>query len=168
VRPARTPPPWTSPRPSSAAGPRSRTERISVKGRNPILSVSEIPPAPARATTRSISSSSTRSRRDSRAVMVDRYAVLLRDEQRYLEAVAVPSGALVRPRERGDRWVSFQPQSDGGLCAATWSDYREVRRRSTAGKPATSASATAENGGAPPASPRIRSCARDCRIGDSG
>jgi hypothetical protein len=55
----------------------------------------------------------------------DQCAVLLRDDQRYLEAVALPSGALVRPRERGDRWVSFEPQSEGGFCAATWSGYRE-------------------------------------------
>jgi transposase len=43
--------------------PRSRTEQVTVKGKNPILSVSEVPPAPARATAPSISSSSTGSRR---------------------------------------------------------------------------------------------------------
>jgi hypothetical protein len=52
-------------------------------------------------------------------------AVLLRDAERYLEAVALPSGAVVRPRQPGDRWVSFEEQSDGGFCAATWSGYRE-------------------------------------------
>ncbi len=55
----------------------------------------------------------------------NRCAVLLMDDQHYLEADALPSGALVRPRERGDRWVSTEPQSDGGFCATTWSGYRE-------------------------------------------
>jgi hypothetical protein len=52
-------------------------------------------------------------------------AVLLRDAERYLEAVALPSGAVVRPHQPGDRWVSFEEKSDGGFCAATWSGYRE-------------------------------------------
>lgn len=56
-------------------------------------------------------------------------AVLLSDDQHHLEAVALPSGALVRPRERGDRWTSFEPQSDGGFCATTWSGYREWSAR---------------------------------------
>jgi hypothetical protein len=55
----------------------------------------------------------------------DQCAVLLRDEERYLEAVALPAGAVVRPRQSGDRWVSFEVQSDEGFCAATWSGYRE-------------------------------------------
>ena len=59
----------------------------------------------------------------------DQCAVLLRDDQRYLEAVALPSGAVVRPQERGDRWVSFEPHSDGGFCATTWSCYRECFAR---------------------------------------
>jgi len=159
--------------------PRSRTERITVKGKNPILSVSEVPPAPARATAPSIGSSSTRSRRYWRAVTVDRSAprksssaspttspcdadqcaVPLRDDQRCLEAVALPNGALMRPRERGDRGVSFEPQS-GGRCAATWSGYREVRRRSTAGEPASSA--PVHEATASPSSRRSRSA----RVGD--
>ena len=52
-------------------------------------------------------------------------AVLVRDEQGYLEAVALPSGATVRPQDPDDRWVSFEEQSDGGFCASTWSGYRE-------------------------------------------
>lgn len=59
----------------------------------------------------------------------DQCAILLSDDQGRLEAVALPSGALVRPRERGDRWVSFEPQGDGGFCAATWSGYRECFAR---------------------------------------
>jgi hypothetical protein len=52
-------------------------------------------------------------------------AVLLRDSDRYLEAVALPGGATVRPHERGDRWVSFESDEDDGFCATTWSGYRE-------------------------------------------
>jgi hypothetical protein len=55
----------------------------------------------------------------------DRCAVLLRDADRYLEAVTLPSGAIVQPHETGDRWVSLEGQDDGGFCAATWSGYRE-------------------------------------------
>lgn len=54
-----------------------------------------------------------------------RCAVLIRDEQRYLEAVGLPSGATVRPHNPYDRWVSFEEQQDGGFCASTWSGYRE-------------------------------------------
>ena len=56
---------------------------------------------------------------------VDQCAVLLHDDQHHLEAVALPSRAIVRPRELGDRWTSFDPQSDGGFCASTRSGYRE-------------------------------------------
>lgn len=52
-------------------------------------------------------------------------AVLLRDEQGNLESALLASGAAVRPRELGDRWVSFEPRDDGGFCAATSSGYRE-------------------------------------------
>jgi len=52
-------------------------------------------------------------------------AVLLRDEQGYLESALLASGAAVRPHELGDRWVSFEARDDGGFCAATWSGYRE-------------------------------------------
>lgn len=59
----------------------------------------------------------------------DQCVVLPSDDQRDLEAVALHSGALVRPRERGDRWASFEPQSDGGFRATTWSGYRECFAR---------------------------------------
>ena len=52
-------------------------------------------------------------------------AVLVRDDLRYLQAVGLPSGTVVHPHELGDRWVSFEEQSDGGFCASTWSGYRE-------------------------------------------
>jgi len=59
----------------------------------------------------------------------DDCAVLLRDAQRYLEGVALPSGATVRPHQPEDRWVSFEGQSDGGFCAVTWSGYCECFAR---------------------------------------
>lgn len=61
--------------------------------------------------------------------LADQCAVLLRDDQRHLEAVALPSGVLARPRDRADRWATFEPQSDGGFCATTWSGYRECFAR---------------------------------------
>ena len=54
-----------------------------------------------------------------------RCAVLIRDEQGYLETVALPGGATVRPHDPGDRWVSFEEQTGGGFCASTWNGYRE-------------------------------------------
>lgn len=52
-------------------------------------------------------------------------AVLRRDEHGYLEAAVLTCGVNVRPREPGDRWVSFEAHDDGGFCATTWSGYRE-------------------------------------------
>ena len=52
-------------------------------------------------------------------------AVLIRDEQGYLENVVLPSGASVRPHDADDRWVSFEEQNDGGFCASTWNGFRE-------------------------------------------
>jgi len=54
-----------------------------------------------------------------------RCAVLIRDEQGYLETIALPSGATVKPHDSGDRWVSFEEQKGGGFCASTWSGYWE-------------------------------------------
>jgi hypothetical protein len=52
-------------------------------------------------------------------------SVLIRDSDRYLEAVALPRGVLVRPHEPEDRWVSFEPREGGGFCATTFTCYRE-------------------------------------------
>ncbi len=49
----------------------------------------------------------------------DHGAVLLRDSDHYLTAVRLPSGAQVKPREPGDRWVSFEIEAQG-FSAATW------------------------------------------------
>jgi hypothetical protein len=48
-----------------------------------------------------------------------RCSVLMRDTEGYLEAVTLPHGTTARPREPGDRWVSFEPQSGGGFCATS-------------------------------------------------
>jgi hypothetical protein len=55
----------------------------------------------------------------------ERCAVLVRDADRYLEAVALPQGPVVRPHDPDDRWVSFEPQAGGGFCATTLTCYRE-------------------------------------------
>jgi hypothetical protein len=52
-------------------------------------------------------------------------AVLVRDSDRYLRAVALPHGPVVRPHDPDGRWVSFESQADGGFCATTFSCYRE-------------------------------------------
>lgn len=55
----------------------------------------------------------------------DECAVLLRDSERYLNAVHLPSGAHVSPQKPGDHWVSFEPGSNG-FSAATWNGWRET------------------------------------------
>lgn len=52
-------------------------------------------------------------------------AVLLNDRERHLEAVLLPSGALVRPHQPSDRWRSVEMHEDLGFCATTWNGYRE-------------------------------------------
>ena len=52
-------------------------------------------------------------------------AVLLNDQERHLEAVLLPSGALVRPHQPGDRWRSVEMHEDLSFCATTWSGYKE-------------------------------------------
>lgn len=52
-------------------------------------------------------------------------AVLLHDNERHLEAVLLPSGALVRPYQSSDRWRLVEMHEDHGFCATTGSGYRE-------------------------------------------
>jgi len=52
-------------------------------------------------------------------------AVLLNDQERHLEAVLLPSGALVRPHQPSERWRSVEMHEDLSFCATTWSGYRE-------------------------------------------
>ncbi|MDD7834426.1 MULTISPECIES: hypothetical protein [Paenarthrobacter] len=44
---------------------------------------------------------------------IDRCAVVLRDIERRMTAVLLPSGALVRPRDQEDNWVSFGEEGLG-------------------------------------------------------
>ncbi|WP_406026212.1 hypothetical protein OH802_06480 [Nocardioides sp. NBC_00850] len=55
----------------------------------------------------------------------DECAALLRDSERYLNAVRLPSGAHVSPQDSGDHWVSFEIEQSG-FSAATWSGWRET------------------------------------------
>lgn len=55
----------------------------------------------------------------------DQCAVLLRDSERYLNAVRLPSGAQVTPQDSGDHWVSFEIEPNG-FSAATWNGWRET------------------------------------------
>ena len=55
----------------------------------------------------------------------DECAVLLRDSERYLTAVLLPSGAQVTPQNTGDHWVSFEIEPQG-FSAATWNGWRET------------------------------------------
>lgn len=52
-------------------------------------------------------------------------AVVLRDQQRYVQAVQLPGGVVVHPQDPNDRWTSFELADTGGLTATTFTGYRE-------------------------------------------
>lgn len=55
----------------------------------------------------------------------DQCAVLLRDSERYLNAVRLPSGAQVTPQDTGNHWVLFEIEPNG-FSAVTWNGWRET------------------------------------------
>ncbi len=55
----------------------------------------------------------------------NRCAVILRDSERNMSAVLLPSGVLMKPRNTGDSWVSFG-EEQMGFSATTRSGWTET------------------------------------------